>query len=120
MSEELMEHSHKIHIEKAVKGYPSGEKIEALAKFYQNFASKTRMQILFCLMEGELGVCCIAKMLDAEQSLISHQLKILKEGKLVESRREGKTIYYRLADDHIKTIISVGFEHLEENNEKIG
>ncbi len=116
-----MEHSHKIHIEKAVKGYPSGEKIEALAKFYQNFASKRRMEILFCLMEGEMGVCCIAEMLSCEQSLISHQLKILKEGKLVESRREGKMIYYFLADNHIKNIVSIGFEHLgEKNNEKIG
>lgn len=115
-----MEHFHEGCTDVLFEGYPEQREIEKISEFYKYFASKTRMQILFCLMEGELGVCCIAKMLDAEQSLISHQLKILKEGKLVESRREGKTIYYRLADDHIKTIISVGFEHLEENNEKIG
>ena len=73
-----------------------------------------QMKILFSLLENELCVCAIAELLGMEQSAISHQLKKLRQANLVSFRREGKTKYYFLADEHVKTVISVGFNHLTE------
>ena len=78
------------------------------------FGDTTRMRILYSLFESELCVCAIAELLGMTQSAISHQLKVLRDNKLVASRRAGKTIYYSLADDHVRTIIGQGFEHLTE------
>jgi ArsR family transcriptional regulator len=69
---------------------------------------------MYALYEDEMCVCAIADLLGMTQSAISHQLKVLKAANLVESRREGKTIYYSLADDHVKSIIAQGYEHLTE------
>ena len=70
---------------------------------------------LFMLFETEVCVCDLAKALNMTQSAISHQLRILKQNKLVKNRREGKSIFYSLADDHVRTIINQGREHIEEN-----
>lgn len=72
------------------------------------------MRILFSLFESEMCVCAIAELLGMTQSAISHQLKVLKKSKLVDCRRDGKTIYYYLADNHVRTIIGQGFDHLIE------
>ena len=80
------------------------------------FGDTTRMRILYSLFESELCVCAIAELLGMTQSAISHQLKVLRDNKLVASRRAGKTIYYSLADDHVRTIIGQGFEHLTEHD----
>ena len=89
-------------------------KIDALAEFYKVFGDSTRIKILLALYEQELCVCDIATALNMTQSAISHQLKILKQMRLVKSRREGKLIFYSLADGHVSTIITQGREHIEE------
>ena len=85
-----------------------------MAELFKAFADSTRIKILYLLFEEEHCVGDIASDVGVSQSAISHQLKLLKQIKLVKSRREGKTIYYALADDHVKTIINMAKEHLEE------
>ena len=87
---------------------------------FKVFGDTTRIKILYSLFESELCVCAIAELLSMTQSAISHQLKVLKNAKLVGNRREGKTIIYFLADDHVRSIIGQGYEHLTEDhkNEK--
>ncbi len=96
---------------------PRDEMLCDLADLFKLFGDTTRMRILFLLFESELCVCTIAELLNMTQSAISHQLKVLKQAKLIDCRREGKTIYYFLADDHVRTIIEQGFEHLTEEKE---
>ncbi len=91
---------------------PETELID-LAELFKNFADSTRIKILYDLFEGEKNVTEICEDLEMNQSAISHQLKILKTSKLVRARREGKAIYYALDDDHVKTIIAMGKEHIE-------
>ena len=90
------------------------EKLFNMAELFKAFADSTRIKILYLLFEEEHCVGDIASDVGVSQSAISHQLKLLKQIKLVKSRREGKTIYYTLADDHVKTIINMAKEHLEE------
>ena len=78
------------------------------------FGDSTRIRILFVLFESEVCVCDLAEALQMTQSAVSHQLKILKQSKLVKSRREGKSVFYSLADGHVRTIIAQGMEHIEE------
>lgn len=85
-----------------------------LAELFKVFGDSTRIRILFVLFEAEVCVCDLAEALHMTQSAISHQLKILKQNKLVKSRREGKSIFYSLADEHVRTIIAQGQEHIEE------
>ncbi len=111
-----MAHEHTAVLEKVRGQMPGEARLEALAELFKSFGDKTRMKILFALFESDLCVCAIAELLAMEQSAISHQLKKLKEAKLVDSRREGKTVIYFLADDHVKTIVSMGFAHLTEED----
>ena len=83
-------------------------------ELFKVFADSTRIRILFVLFESEVCVCDLAKVLNMTQSAVSHQLRILKQNKLVKNRREGKSIFYSLADDHVRTIISMGREHILE------
>ena len=85
-----------------------------LAELFKVFGDSTRIRILFVLFEAEVCVCDLAEALNMTQSAISHQLRILKQSKLVKSRREGKSIFYSLADSHIVTILSQGLDHIEE------
>ncbi len=110
----MSEHNHNHILEKVRNELPTDELICDLADLYKVFGDTTRMKILFALLESEMCVCAIAELLSMNQSAISHQLKVLKNANLVGNRREGKTIYYFLADDHVKTIIAQGFEHLIE------
>lgn len=93
---------------------PNEEKLIALSDLFKNFGDFTRIRILFVLADEEHCVCDIAAELNMTQSAISHQLKILKQSKLVKSRRDKKSIYYSLADSHVKTIISQGMDHVNE------
>ena len=93
---------------------PDETELYDLAELFKVFGDSTRIQILFVLFEAEVCVCDLAKALNMTQSAISHQLRILKQNKLVKSRREGKSIFYSLADDHVRTIISMGREHILE------
>lgn len=93
---------------------PAEEELYDLAELFKVFGDSTRIRILFVLFEAEVCVCDLAEALNMTQSAISHQLKILKQSKLVVGRREGKQVFYSLADDHVRTIIDQGREHIEE------
>jgi len=93
---------------------PEENELYDLAELFKVFGDSTRIRILFVLFETEVCVCDLAQALNMTQSAISHQLRILKQSKLVKSRREGKSIFYSLADNHVRTIIDQGREHIEE------
>ena len=85
-----------------------------VAELFKNFSDSTRIRILYCLIKNERSVSEIASLLNMNQSAISHQLRLLKNSKLVKNRRDGKTIYYSLDDDHVYNIIYQGIEHINE------
>ena len=93
---------------------PSEELLYDLSDLFRIFADSTRIKILYALIDTELCVNDIASLLNATQSSISHQLRILKDSKLVKKRRDGKEIYYSLDDEHVQQIPSLGMEHIEE------
>ena len=95
---------------------PEETELYDLAELFKVFGDSTRIRILFVLFEAEVCVCDLAEELHMTQSAISHQLRILKQNKLVNSRREGKSIFYSLADGHVRTIIAQGREHIEEDH----
>ena len=94
---------------------PDENELYDLAELFKVFGDSTRIRILYVLFESEVCVCDLASALNMTQSAISHQLRILKQNKLVKSRRDGKSIFYSLADDHVKTIIAQGREHITED-----
>ena len=96
-----------------LRGMSENELLE-LADLFKMFSDSTRIKILYDLFEGEKSVTEICDDIEMNQSAVSHQLKALRIGKLVKTRREGKAIYYSLDDDHVKTIIEMGKEHIEE------
>ena len=93
---------------------PADDEVYYLSEFFKVFADSTRIKILFVLRDGEQCVNDIAAGLEMSQSSISHQLRVLRSSKLVKFRRDGKTLYYSLADEHVCRIISQGMEHVEE------
>lgn len=101
-------------IEKITKAMPDDDTLIDLAELFKVFGDSTRIKILSALSGGELCVCDISTILGMTSSAVSHQLKILKNAGLVSFRREGKTVFYALADDHVMTILSQGLEHINE------
>ncbi len=93
---------------------PDEEELYDLAEFFKIFADSTRIRILFVLFETPLCVCDLAEALGMKQPAVSYQLRILKQARLVKSRREGRTVYYSLSDDHVRGIIAMGRDHLKE------
>lgn len=93
---------------------PDEDQLYDLAEIFKVFGDSTRIKILYVLFEAEMCVCDIAQLLNMNQSAISHQLRILKQNQLVKSRREGKAVFYSLADGHVRTIINQGMEHIME------
>lgn len=93
---------------------PPEDDLYDLAELFKVFGDSTRIRILFVLFGAEVCVCDLAEALQMTQSAISHQLKILKQSKLVKGRREGKSIFYSLADEHVRTIIAQGLDHIAE------
>ena len=93
---------------------PEENELYDLAELFKVFGDSTRIRILYVLFEAEVCVCDLAAALNMTQSAISHQLKILKQNRLIKSRREGKSVFYSLADDHVRAIIAQGQEHIEE------
>lgn len=93
---------------------PPLEELQDLAEFFKVFGDETRLRILYVLLSSEMCVYDIAAVLGMSQSAISHQLRVLKQMDLVKNRREGKAIFYSLADSHIVTILSQGLDHIEE------
>ena len=107
-------HAHEDIVKKVQNTMPDEEELYDLAELYKVFADSTRIKILYVLFESEMCVCDIALLLEMSQSAISHQLRVLKQAKLVKFRRDGKTIFYSLSDEHVRTIIDQGIEHIEE------
>lgn len=101
-------------VQRVEEQMPPNEELQDLADFYKVFGDATRLKILYVLLCSEMCVFDIAKLLNMSQSAISHQLRVLKQMDLVKNRREGKTIFYALADSHIVTILSQGLDHIEE------
>ena len=101
-------------LEKVRSLLPPDERLYDLAELFKIFGDSTRLKILYALLEGELCVCDPAGLMAVSQSAVSHQLRVLKNSKLVKFRRSGKTIYYSLADSHVESILSQGMEHIEE------
>ena len=106
--------AHKDVIKRVLEQQPAEEYLYDLAELFKVFGDSTRIRILYALFESELCVNDIAQLLNLGQSAVSHQLRILKDAKLVKFRREGKIIFYALDDDHVRNIISMGMEHVEE------
>ena len=107
-------HAHEEIVEKVRQDLPDEDTLYDLSELFRIFGDSTRIRILYVLFEAEMCVCDIAALLGMTQSAISHQLRALKNARLVKARREGKTVFYALADDHVKTIIDQGIEHVKE------
>ena len=103
-------HAHEDLVEKVRQGLPGEDTLYDLSELFRIFGDSTRIRILYVLFEAEMCVCDIA----LTQSANSHQLRALKNVRLVKSRREGKTVFYSLADSHVRTIINQGLEHVSE------
>lgn len=107
-------HVHEEIVDQVMKVMPEEGQLLDLAEFFKVFGDSTRIKILYVLSQAEMCVCDIATLLQMGQSAISHQLRVLKQMRLVKFRREGKTVFYSLADGHIQTILAQGMEHIEE------
>ncbi|MGI6254462.1 MAG: ArsR/SmtB family transcription factor [Acutalibacter sp.] len=106
--------AHRETVDKVLQAMPSQETLSELADLFKIFGDATRIRILYVLFESEMCVCDIAQLLGMTQSAISHQLQVLKKSKLVTYRREGKTVFYALADSHVRAILGQGVEHIME------
>ena len=107
-------HVHEDKVAHVLSELPDDEQLYDLADLFRVFGDTTRIRILYVLFESELCVCDIAKLLNLTQSAVSHQLRVLKDAKLVRFRREGKTVFYTLDDDHVRRILALGMEHVSE------
>lgn len=105
---------HEDVVKRVKEKQPEDEYLYDLADLFKVFGDTTRIKILYALFESELCVGDIAQILGLSQSAVSHQLRVLKDSKLIKFRREGKIIFYSLDDDHVRTIMSMGMEHVEE------
>ena len=103
---------HEDTVRKVREVMPEEDTLYDLAEFFKIFGDSTRIRILYALYERELCVCDIAGLLNLTQTAVSHQLRILKSNKLVKARREGKTVFYSLDDEHVHDILDMGIEHL--------
>lgn len=107
-------HAHDDVVSKVKAEMPEEETLYDLAELFKVFGDSTRMKILFVLFESEVCVCDLAETLSMTDSAVSHQLKILKQAHLVKARRDGKQVFYSLADDHVRIIIDQGMNHINE------
>ncbi len=105
---------HEQTVERVLAQMPGDEQLYDLAELFKVFGDSTRIKILYALFEAELCVCDIAQLLGLTQSAVSHQLRVLKANRLVKPRKEGKTVFYALSDDHVRRIIAQGMEHIQE------
>ena len=109
-----MKHDHTDALTRLQTQMPTEDSLHRLSELFKSFGDDTRMKILYALSLSDMCVCAIAELLEMEQSAISHQLKKLRHAKLITSRREGRTVYYMLDDDHVRELVAVGFAHLME------
>ena len=108
-------HDHSPLVARVREEMPREELFAELSGFFSIFADPTRVKLLYALWESEMCVCALTEVLGVSQSAVSHQLRTLRESNLVKARREGKLVYYALADGHVRTIIEMGVEHLTED-----
>ena len=101
-------------IKEVTDALPDEDTLDELEELFKIFGDSTRIKILYALHIKEMCVMDISLALGMSQSAISHQLRVLRQTRLIRSRRDGKNIYYSLADEHVHTIISMGLEHIEE------
>ena len=109
-----VEEAHEDKVRMVSGQMPPEDRLYDLAELFKAFGDTTRIRILFALFEADVCVCDVAALLGMTQSAVSHQLRLLKQARLVNGRREGKQIVYYLADDHVRTIIKMGMEHILE------
>lgn len=109
---------HEELVEKVRENMPQEEILYDLAELFKVFGDSTRVRILWALDQSEMCVCDIAVLLNMTQSAISHQLRVLKQARLVKNRREGKVVYYSLDDDHVKSIFDQGLSHIKESGQE--
>lgn len=107
-------HVHEDKVAKVQAMMPDDDTLMRLSELFKVFGDSTRIRILYVLFESEVCVCDIAKLLGMTQSAVSHQLRILKQARLIRSRRDGKTVFYTLADEHVATLLRQGTEHISE------
>ncbi len=105
---------HQETVEKVQNSMPAEEDLYDLAELFKVFGDSTRIKILYALLEAELCVCDISQLLGVSQTAVSHQLRVLKNSSLVKYRREGKNIFYSLADDHVRSVLGQGMDHIKE------
>ena len=105
---------HQHTVDEVLGEMPGDETLYDLAELFKVFGDSTRIKILYALFEAELCVCDISRLLGLTQSAVSHQLRVLKNSRLVKFRKDGKTVFYSLADDHVRKIIAQGMEHVNE------
>ena len=101
-------------VKKLTAKMPSDDVLYDLAELYKVFGDSTRIRILYALLDNELCVNDIAQLLGLSQTAVSHQLRVLKNNKLVKFRKDGKIVFYSLSDEHVRSIIEIGLEHVEE------
>lgn len=106
--------THKEAIDSARLSVPSEESLRDVADLYKLFSDFSRVKLLYLLAGRELCVCDITELMDINQSAVSNHLRLLRNSKLIKSRREGKNIFYSLADDHVESILRQGLEHVNE------
>ena len=106
---------HEQTVARVLSQMPRDEQLYDLAELFKVFGDSTRIKILYALFEAELCVCDIAQLLGLTQSAVSHQLRVLKSSRLVKPRKEGKSVFYSLADDHVRRIIAQGMDHICES-----
>ena len=109
-------HAHEDTLKSVKDQMPHDEDLFDLAELFKIFGDSTRIKILYILFESEMCVCDIATLIGASQSAVSHQLRLLKQANLIKPRRDGKTVFYSLSDDHVRTIINNGMEHIFEKS----
>ncbi|MBN2652388.1 MAG: helix-turn-helix transcriptional regulator [Spirochaetales bacterium] len=105
---------HQEIVDKVLATTPPQETLYELADFFKVLGDSTRMKILYALLISEMCVCDLSIVTEISQSAVSHQLKVLRQARLVKFRREGKSVFYSLNDEHVKQILSMGKEHIEE------
>lgn len=105
---------HREVVDQVMNLMPDEDELYDLAELFKVFGDSTRIRILTVLFDDEMCVCDIAEALSMNQSAVSHQLRVLKNAKLIKNRKEGKQVFYSLADDHVRTILAMGLEHIEE------
>lgn len=108
------QHHHQEAVDQVLAHLPQEDLLYDLAELFKTFGDSTRIKILYVLFERELCVCDVAQLLGMTQSAVSHQLRILKANSLVKFRRQGKTVFYSLDDDHVRSILALGMEHIQE------